>query len=370
MFPIKSDLGNARIDVGRNDDMYEVIEAAKDLQRWNEGRQPSGLYDVGGRIRGLPQQNIQPEGLKFGGMFDSENNPGADILARAKQSGQNSGMIEPNQMIERPISADEAHYGRYLDRKNKETIANTNANLSKTRLDIAQQNADAKGWRTVTITDPNDPSKQINARMNDITGEVKRIDLPNNGVITRTGSPGEIKKMEDEKTAKIQQRESVKSKAQEALNVLNQLADEKTGKLKPNTEWVTGLSANFGTKYTSKGASAVADIDRLRNMLTLDLIGEMKAQSKTGATGFGQMNIKELGVLENAASKLEARNMDESEYAAELSRIREKLNKILQDETNDTTNQDFEILIDPRGIPRQIPKNQVEEALRRGARRQ
>lgn len=322
MFPIKSDLGNARIDTG-GDDIGQVIRAAKDLALWNRDvlRQPSGLQTVGNSVRGMPQQ--QPEGLKFGGVFDSGSNPGADILARAKQSGQNSGQPPTNEMIERPISTDEAHYSRYLDRKNKETIANAQA-----------ENASNKGWKTVTTVDPNDPSKQISVQVNDRTGETRPLDIP--GTIVRPGSAKDIQTRKDAEALKATKRESIRNKAQTSLNLLNELLDPKTDKLTPEAARAVGKSSVGNWIPTTLGYSGSSKINKLSKSQILDLIGEMKSQSQTGATGFGNMSNKDLSILEGAASLLEKTGLDEETYRKELIRVKEVLNRALQD-TPDST---------------------------------
>lgn len=319
MFPVRSDLGSASIDLSGVDPMYEIIEAGKDLER-SQMRQPTGLQTVAGMQR---QQTPVEQPLRFGGVFDSGSNPGADILNRTAARSMKP-TTEPNQLIERPISPDEAHLNRYFDRKNKGIIAESTAERNR-------ELGNTKGWKTVTITDPNDPTKQINARINEITGETQPINLP--GVITRTGSAADIQKQRDAEEAKKVMQEGVRNKAQEALNVLNQLQNPDET-LRPDTQWITGLSANFGTRFTPGGASAHAAKERLRNLLTLDILQELKRQSKTGATGFGQMNLRELKVLEDAASKLDHPNMREEDFNRELSRIRIKLNELLSDAPN------------------------------------
>ena len=83
------------------------------------------------------------------------------------------------------------------------------------------------------------------------------------------------------------------------------LLDEK-GNLNPRVKSIAG--ANYGkvTRYIpgSDAANAQAQLDRLRDRLIVDLIGEMKSQSRTGATGFGQLSENELALIRSAAAKL------------------------------------------------------------------
>jgi hypothetical protein len=330
MFPIRSDIGNARIDTSGPDPMFEAIEASKNLTRWNDNRTRGitpGVQQVGSMVRGNTQPPQGPQ-LRFGGVVGDNSNPGADIMARASQNAERiyQGYKQPvNEPMEPGLSNDEAHLERYFNRKNKETLA-----------DASADNASNKGWKTVTIADPNDPTKQINAQVNDRTGETRPIELPGN--IVKTGSAKDMQTTIDNRNKASASRESHKTKAQEALNLLNELQDEKTGGLNPDVQTATGYSANvpflekmpFG--YGTSAATGNAKLDRLQGMLTLDLIKELKDQSKTGATGFGALNMKELGVLENSASMLGKRNMEEGEYAKHLGEIRNRLKMILQDE--------------------------------------
>ncbi len=182
-----------------------------------------------------------------------------------------------------------------------------------------QQLAETRGWAIGTIPDPANPARQIGVRYNQITGEVIPIDSP----ITKQGTGASA-------AGQATNLQAIQDKTRETLGALDEILDP-DGKLKPNMTTAVGASRMFGTQYipATEGKAGDAAIKRLKSMLIVDLIGEMKAQSRTGATGFGQLNMKELAVLENAASKLDPA-LDEKTFTAELVRIRERLNKILQ----------------------------------------
>lgn len=86
--------------------------------------------------------------------------------------------------------------------------------------------------------------------------------------------------------------------------------------------WPGGVTPSEATRATS----AVAQLIGQR---VLAVIGDMKRQSGTGATGFGQLSNAELLILEAAASRLTQR-VDEATALRELVTIREKFAKILQ----------------------------------------
>lgn len=183
--------------------------------------------------------------------------------------------------------------------------------------------SETRGWKVGTIPDPNDPSKQLGVQYNEITGEVKPIKIEGQNISSIT-KPGTTTTPQNISLQNIQ------SKTQETLQALDELLDEK-GKLKNEIKTSIGGSRLFGLQHlpATEARAGDAKIKRLKSMLIVDLIGEMKAQSKTGATGFGQLNMKELAVLENAASKLDPA-LDEATFETELNRIREKLKKVLQ----------------------------------------
>lgn len=182
---------------------------------------------------------------------------------------------------------------------------------------------DSRNWSVVNIPDPNDPTKQIAVRVNAQTGMVEPLKLGENQV-------GPIIKGSNANKGQPSNLQAIQDRTRETLNSLNELLDDK-GKLRENAKSAVGASRMFGLQYLPATETRAGDaaIKRLKSLLIVDLIGEMKAQSRTGATGFGQLNLRELAVLENAASKLDPA-LDEATFEAELNRIREKLQKVLQ----------------------------------------
>jgi hypothetical protein len=119
--------------------------------------------------------------------------------------------------------------------------------------------------------------------------------------------------------------------AQDTLAVVDQLID-KSGKLTP------GGSQNFGARIPgmssfpgTDAANYAAALDRLKGRLIVDLLGELKSQSRTGATGFGALSERELSLLESAASSLNNPNQTEASARTELQRIREMVSRVLQE---------------------------------------
>ena len=130
-------------------------------------------------------------------------------------------------------------------------------------------------------------------------------------------------KQAEAKAAAANKRNAVKQPAQEALTLIDEIEAE------------PGFSSAVGARIPGSGlisgspaATAIAKIDRLKALLDLDVIAQMKAQSRTGATGFGSMSAPELKILEDAAARL-GRNQSEASFKAELGRLREKLQRVV-----------------------------------------
>lgn len=117
---------------------------------------------------------------------------------------------------------------------------------------------------------------------------------------------------------------------EDALSELLDVQTDASGKevyaLKPGVSQlygarIPGLSMIPGTDTSN----ALASMNRLRGRMVTDLLGELKAQSRTGATGFGALSEKELSILQSSASKLENSGMSDTDVLNELVRIRERL---------------------------------------------
>lgn len=73
----------------------------------------------------------------------------------------------------------------------------------------------------------------------------------------------------------------------------------------PGAPRIFGLVGALPNVPGGAAASAQTRLEQLKASLAIGKIQEMKAQSRTGATGFGQLSEKELAVLENAAGRLQ-----------------------------------------------------------------
>lgn len=206
--------------------------------------------------------------------------------------------------------------------------ADANIEVEGARADNRAQLNETRGWTLGSIPDPKDPSKMIGVRINQITGDVKPIEFGGqNPVVTKPGTPGAGGKTTQANPDALK---NLQTRTQETLGAIDTLID-KDGNLTDLAKSAVGKNRMLGLHKVPGTQSITADvtINNLKSRLVIDLIAEMKAQSRTGATGFGAMNIKELGILEAAIGKLDP-SMDEDAFATELKRIRDKLDMIMK----------------------------------------
>lgn len=148
--------------------------------------------------------------------------------------------------------------------------------------------------------------------------EIARIAASGRGAnadLQREILQGKIDAAKEKETDKQKTADTARNAALASIDdtagALDELIDA-NGQLKPGVSGATGIDAIRSYIPGTSAADAKARIDRLQSRLTIDLLGEMKRQSRTGASGFGALSEKELGVLQNAAARLGQSQSDES----------------------------------------------------------
>lgn len=141
-------------------------------------------------------------------------------------------------------------------------------------------------------------------------------------------------KRTDAEATNARARTAAVNTAKDTVDVLKQLADfneDGTVTLKPGAANLFGARIP-GASFVpgSETANASGALNRLRSRTIIDLLNEMKSQSRTGATGFGAMNEKEFGVLEGGASQLGSSFISDETAAGELKRIYDVAQRALQ----------------------------------------
>ena len=135
------------------------------------------------------------------------------------------------------------------------------------------------------------------------------------------------------KTAADAQRAAVADKAQNVMNLIGQLGeiDPKTfksvTKLSPGVERLYGVAVLGRTPGMLQGivstetSDARAAMDQLMGTAVTDFLGELKAQSRTGATGFGALSEGELKLVQDVSSQLRNPKLSSERVRSELSRL-------------------------------------------------
>ncbi len=130
--------------------------------------------------------------------------------------------------------------------------------------------------------------------------------------------------------------EPIRAQAQTLIGAIDQLliVDPDTGAVKGLSPGARALFGEYtpamarGFIPTGAAADANAALNQITGQLIVDLIRDMKAQSPTGATGFGQLNRPELDVLTTASTQLKQR-LTEGQALKLLTEARQKSQKIL-----------------------------------------
>lgn len=113
--------------------------------------------------------------------------------------------------------------------------------------------------------------------------------------------------------------------AQDALDEISNHLLKEDDSLTDKAMWGTGGSAWSGWIPGTQGRSGQASLKKVASEQVLNLIGHLKSQSRTGATGMGNMSDKDMAILNSAASKLSDPWLDEETIRVELVKIRNVL---------------------------------------------
>lgn len=107
--------------------------------------------------------------------------------------------------------------------------------------------------------------------------------------------------------------------------------------LEKNVNYFGGLEGRIAPAFPGK-IEFNKNYQYLKAKNILNILGEMKQQSRTGATGFGAMNEKELKLIEDAAQRLDV-TMDEKTAGKYLNEMKQGFQKIIDREKNGYQNE-------------------------------
>jgi hypothetical protein len=130
--------------------------------------------------------------------------------------------------------------------------------------------------------------------------------------------------MERENKADSIKSQNAIDRADSTIKTIDHLIANKNyfGPLEGRVAPVFGGKIEFDRNFKNLQANAV-----------MDVLSEMKSQSRTGATGFGALNEKELSLIMDAASKLDTR-LNEATAEKYLNEMKVNLQKIIDREKN------------------------------------
>jgi hypothetical protein len=221
--------------------------------------------------------------------------------------------------------------------------------------------------RVVTVAGPDGRPMQVTKTPEEMRAGVKIYDKPVSvdsallnetrelrNQILRQQSAGLATTANEKQTLKDLNKRIAEQSSQDTIDSIGKLAviDPKTGDvtgLLPGTKSLFGLRIPGIRLIPGEAATAGAYLDQLNSRGIIDLIGEMKSQSRTGGTGFGSLAVKELAVLERANSILSQPNISD---AAALAAMRDIYNVARKYTKTATTSSNpapkkFEIDMDP-----------------------
>ena len=235
------------------------------------------------------------------------------------------------------------------------------AQIEKAQFDIGQAKADSERQRSMdellrgALQAPQPINAQDGMAQPIPTAPAPRMRIKG---ISASGQPSfELLPTEEERKAelgrKVQEQIALKSaefQTPEAImerEAKGQAVKDSAQDLLDTIQKVKGGSQYFGALgpiptinpwgFERKGWEA--EVQKLLSGKIVNLMGEMKAQSRTGATGFGQLNRGELKLLQEASTALN-RGLSPQQALGYLTTMEEKLKKVTS------------------GGPQQIPQTQ------------
>lgn len=292
-------------------------QAAADLEKERQFRRANTISDnalPGDTVDDATRQLLEGQG--FGGQLKKV--PG--IMSQGpmlEDMSEANGQIPTYGVTQQPDNVTMRGGSKYM-------AARTAADERSTAAEASRQAADERAAQERDLR--RDLAADQNSLRRDLGGATAAGAAETRGLrndLLRTQVDAATQKRTDADAATARARQNAVKASSDTVDVIKQLADiGPDGKLtlKSGTESLFG-ARNPLAQYYGEGANAKSALDRLKSRVVLDLISEMKQQSKTGATGFGAMNERELGTLESGASQLGHSMMTDEAALAELQRI-------------------------------------------------
>lgn len=133
-----------------------------------------------------------------------------------------------------------------------------------------------------------------------------------------------IRIQNEERTNKLKA-DAVKDSASETLKTIGEIK-KKMGSF--------GLTGGLPSIPGTARMNWEVNINKLTSEMVLRTMNNLKQASRTGATGFGALSDRELGILQNAATSLK-RTLSPEDAQRYIADIEESMNKILMEQTSE-----------------------------------
>ena len=354
-------LGNVRRHIAGGQDAAEKAKYAgynRELEDWKEQIKPAEVASTQENQRNINSRNLAALEIKERNdtrrldeteRKNRETAENAKIRAQAYAAKANGFEIKvegDRVMATHPVTLQRVDLGPSggmdeidkinLTGKQAQERADTMAAAQATRANIAaetsRQNTITAGAQTQVDAETQKPvvinPREANPKQVPVEGGTAIKKIP-----TGNRQPGEVAPARGDDLARV--RVMTAEAVRRIKNDFLVMPDPKNKDAKPTLNPRIAVRTGYGTwnpeQYLPESPQrrAANAQKNLKDLLTLSLIGDMKEQSKTGATGFGQLTGRELDVLESAASRLDWKQ-DDVTLTQELIEILEKLERIMK----------------------------------------
>lgn len=276
------------------------------------------------RVSAEPYQAVEGEdkdGHPIKAVFDQSRGMYLDPITRQPIAG-----FKPKSATS---SSAASEFDQFLASYAKDKNKPVESLSAQERLDARKQYAEAGSTRQAT-TSNTDPQALARLAIRNPTVLQSLTPTVASGVMTAIASDPVLAGQYE-----VARMGPIREQAQNALDAMNDLiqVDPKSGKvvgLTPGAAALYGKSSLLGQRFIpgSEAATSRAALDQLTGELVVNLLRDLKAQSRTGATGFGQLSARELDVLQQSATMLKG-NISEARAAQELKKLHDKFQAIL-----------------------------------------
>lgn len=248
-----------------------------------------------------------------------QNNPAAGGVTRNSDPGAAEGVFRRQSPAERVLQQQEDYKAKQDEQARQERYAEAQRAQAAT---LASRASEGEANRTAKAdADRRHAELMAATQANNNSFRQQGLDIQQGRLQTAQTAAADKKAASDLDAA------NKKKIAAGGAEDIKKLADELVAH--PGFNSIFGFFDSRTPNITDKSRDAQARLDQLKASLSIEKIAEMKAQSRTGATGFGQLSERELDVLQNAAGRLQQAQTEEAAKVA-IREIQATMDKVIQ----------------------------------------